>query len=690
MDAQAQFADGLMNNRNAAAALRRCSVTSLLATGSLLAFAVMAQAGSLTDTVRAALQTNPDIGVVKADRRAVDQELRLARSGYLPAVDLRAAAGPEYSDNNTTRARVTNGDGSQRLFRSEAQLSLTQMLFDGFATTSEIERQRARVNSAAFRVAEAAEFVALDAIEAHLNVLRNQEIVALNETNVAQHRRILSQVGDLEEGGRTDVADVRQAESRLARAEESLAISQGNLADARATFIRIVGESPADLSKSSPPAAVIPASSDDAAELASVSSPTVSIAGADVDVSSAELRGSRSGFYPRFDLELGADVGEDLDGVEGNNVGASALVVMRYNIFRGGGDIALEREAFHRVNEARANLQRARLAAEEEARLSYNAFETAKARTLALTSKAEAQRRTRDAYASQFEVGNRDLLDLLDAENELFIDRVNLTTAMVTEEFAVYRVLAVVGGLLDTLDVSRPREHISIYRTLDDAQTPEAVVSKSRQLEAPASEPRLLRSEEAGEPPASMLDITPETGAPAPADVSASALPSTSNQTAAVPEYDSFASFIAALGGDVEDAALPASEPVTAASAEIAGVEEATEVAAAVANEGPAEYDSLDSFFSAILGTGQSEVEPQVESTLAVDGQELTAQPSEGSAQSGAAVYDDLQSFLDAVLPQSGLSEEAEAVVEDVQASAEGAETEEPVFLLRKLSERFD
>ena len=91
---------------------------------------------------------------------------------------------------------------------------------------------------------------------------------------------------------------------------------------------------------------------------------------------------------------------------------------------------------------------------------------------MALRAEAEAQRRTRDAYAGQFELGLRDLLDVLDAENQLFIARVALTTAEYTERFAVYRGLAVVGTLLDTLEITRPREAISIYRTPADVQTP--------------------------------------------------------------------------------------------------------------------------------------------------------------------------------------------------------------------------
>ena len=81
------------------------------------------------------------------------------------------------------------------------------------------------------------------------------------------------------------------------------------------------------------------------------------IADADIDVAEAELRGARAGYYPNLDLELGASAGNDVEGLEGQDVNAQALVVLRYNLFRGGDIAAREREAFLRIKEARAGLR---------------------------------------------------------------------------------------------------------------------------------------------------------------------------------------------------------------------------------------------------------------------------------------------------------------------------------------------
>jgi adhesin transport system outer membrane protein len=426
-----------------------------------------AGAATLEDSVRATLETNPEIGVVQANRAAIDQELRQARAEYLPSIDLRGAAGPEYTNSPGTRNRSTRppgGDSATTLMRWESQITLSQLLFDGFATQSEIERQISRIDSAAFRVQEAAEFVALDAIEAHLEILRNQDLVELARENLAEHQRILGLVRELEGQGASSIADVRQSEARVATAATSEATAIGNLRDAEALYISVVGMRAEALEEPLVPVTAVPESQETAAAKAAVSSPTVLIANADIDVAKAELTGSRAGYYPRFDLELGAAANDNLDGVKGGDVEAQALLVLRYNLFRGGADIAREREAFARLNEARQALGQVQRDAEEEARIAYNALTTARARILSLRDAVEAQRATRDVYAQQFDLGQRSLLDLLDAENELFIARSNLTTAQYTEIFGVYRVLAVIGDLLMTLDIDRPRESISIWR----------------------------------------------------------------------------------------------------------------------------------------------------------------------------------------------------------------------------------
>lgn len=473
---------------------RSCPVLLLLAVGT---GAGAAQGGtSVADTVRATVIGNPQIDEVRNDRLAVDQELAQARALQYPSIDLRITGGPRY-----TRYRDRRPPFDEDSFNEAQGLAiLTQRLYDGGATQSEIARQLARVDSAARRVTEAAELIGLDGVQAHLETLRSQEIVELARRNLRRQQTLLDQVRRLAEGGAVGESDLRQAETRTAAARTTLEQTLGALEDARATYQEVVGRPPVDLVRDPPPNGALPDGIELAAALASTQSPTVLIAAADVDAAEAELEAARSGYYPRLDLELRGGANGNTSDLESERYEASAQLVMRYNLFRGGGDIAREREAFHRVNVARATLVKNRRRAEQDARSYWNALQTATNRVRSLRQQVEASRRTRDLYLQEFQIGRRSLLDLLDSDAELFQTEVTLVTAGYTRDFAVYRLLATVGRMLAALGVPAPPESVDRYRTAERDQTPERVTAKSRPRLDLRAKPRPLRGADRGEP----------------------------------------------------------------------------------------------------------------------------------------------------------------------------------------------
>src|SRR5690606_23045988 len=91
---------------------------------------------------------NPEYRIVANDRRATDEELEQAKALWKPSVDFIGETGWEYTD--------TRNIDEENLWHNRASLTLTQLLFDGYGTQSEIKRQTARVESTSNRVAETA------------------------------------------------------------------------------------------------------------------------------------------------------------------------------------------------------------------------------------------------------------------------------------------------------------------------------------------------------------------------------------------------------------------------------------------------------------------------------------------------------------------------------------------------------
>lgn len=416
-----------------------------------------ARAEALEAVVRQTLQDSPDVRQVAANRRATDQQLQQSYAGYLPRVDFNGAYGYENSDNPTTRGL---GEDDVSLTRRELGITARQMLYDGNAVSNDVEFQRSRVRSAAFRVGETSESTALQTVEVYLEVLRRQEILDLAQQNVALHRNILEQIRARAQGGAGNTADVTQAEARLALAQSSLVGAKGRLLTARDNYQRIVGAPPAELLEPTPPTNQLPASVDDALDRAREQHPTLMAAMGELAAAQAQRQGSRAAFLPSLDLELGTTNNHNLDGVSGTNQDLTALVRMRYNLFRGGADRARRQETAERVIAAQQGLDRASREVDEGVQIAWDSLDTARQRLEFLTAHRDASERVLDAYRKQFGIGQRTLLDVLDSENELFNARTARVTGRYTVTLSIYRLIGSTGGLLSALDIAPPADSV--------------------------------------------------------------------------------------------------------------------------------------------------------------------------------------------------------------------------------------
>ena len=410
---------------------------------------------SLSQAVSSGVMTNPEYGVVAASRRATDEELNQARALYYPSIDLRADGGVERTDSTSTRA---SGDDDETFTRYDAQLTLTQMLFDGWSTRYENERQKNRVQSSAFRVKETSELTGLAIVEAFLEVMRQRELLGITRENVAEHVAIMGMIEDGVNAGRSTAADLEQIKARLAAARAQESTVRQQLRNAEADFQAEVGEMPKDLVMPAVPVNAIAADVEAEVKNALAMSPTLDVRESDIEVAYNEYKGTGSTLYPQFDLQLGARQGHNLGGVEGRDRSASALVVMNWNLYRGGGDVARVREFKHRHQQAKEERSNTARQLENDIRQTWASMVSAGERAKEFSGQSAANGEVVRAYKDQFSLDRRTLLDVLDAQNELFVSRSNTINAEFLEIFSVFRLLALKGQLLPTLGVSYPRE----------------------------------------------------------------------------------------------------------------------------------------------------------------------------------------------------------------------------------------
>ena len=296
------------------------------------------QAQSLPEAMQQALDVHPEIQAGVNSRLAADYQLRAAKGGYLPKVDLLGGYGREGTDSVTTRA--DSGNHYETLNRSESSLRLSQMVFDGFATSSEVGRQQATVNSRAYSLLGTSERTALTVAQVYLDVLTRREFVRLAEENLKSHQRIYDQIQLRTQRGVGSGADLDQAEARMAQARNNLITEQTNLADSETNFLSAVGQMPDQLERPAPFIAMMPANLNEARTQMVENSPILRSAESDIAAAEKQYETAKSTFYPRFDAELGRTADNDIDGQNGHNNEWQAMLRMRFNLYSGGSNKA--------------------------------------------------------------------------------------------------------------------------------------------------------------------------------------------------------------------------------------------------------------------------------------------------------------------------------------------------------------
>lgn len=412
--------------------------------------AAPACAQTLRDTVRAAVSGNPKVQSMVYNRESVDAELRRAKGLYLPRLDVRGAIGPEYTENILTRG------SNSRHIRSELGAVLSEKIYDGGATAGAVDNERGRSKSAAYRVRENAEDVALEAVEAHLDVVRLRHVYDFADDNVKAHQDLLARVKRRSSSGAGNEADVAQAQSRLDLAVATRDETRGMLEDAEAHYIAVVGTPPAALANVPVPVSAV--SDDLNAELATVQAdnPQVKAKEADVEAAQGLVEEADARFDPTITAEISGDKNRNVDGFPGRDNEARAMLVMRWNLYAGGSDIANRDSAYARVAQAKTERLEALREADKNLRQARAAYDASMQRIPTLEDALSRTKQARDAYDQQFKLGQRTLLDLLDEQNEVFQAEVRLETARGQAAYNAYRMLAVEGRLLSTLQVPAP------------------------------------------------------------------------------------------------------------------------------------------------------------------------------------------------------------------------------------------
>jgi outer membrane protein len=405
-----------------------------------------AVAEDLRDALMMAYQTNPTLQAARANQRATDETVPVAKADGRPSISSQG----QYTEYVKQNAASILAPGRA----IDASVSLGVPIYSGGAVRNAVKAAETRVEAgqADLRGTESAIFSQI--VGAYMDVILNEAIVGFNRSNVEVLDVNLRATSDRFEIGDLTRTDVAQSQARLALARGDTRGAEANLANARERYIALVGKAPGTL-EPPPPLPGLPATAAEAVAIALDNNPDLlaarersRAAGHDIDVAGAgrlpQLSVFSSGAYQDYLGSL------DAGSIPGLNIAQSqttAQVGVRASIpiFQGGRPAALRRQAQARAGAALETEIATERDVIAQVRSAWSSWQAANELITSGQVAVDAATLSLEGVRAENSVGNRTILDILDAEQELLNTRVRLVTARRNAYVAGFTLLAAMG-----------------------------------------------------------------------------------------------------------------------------------------------------------------------------------------------------------------------------------------------------
>ena len=418
-----------------------------------LGLATPAQADTLQEALAEAYVNNPTLLAARAQQRATDESVPIERANGLP--DLAV-------NGNLTEILIQN---STNFFQPQRILSvgldLGVPLYNGGAVKNGIRAAQERVAAgrADLRATESSIFSRV--VAAYMDVLRGEALVSLSANQVQVLTTNVQATSDRFEIGDLTRTDVAQSQSRLALAQGDLQNAGSQLITAREQYIALTGDAPDNL-QPPPPLPGLPDDLREAVAIAIENNPDLIAAEERAEAAGFDVEVAGAGRLPRFSLFAGYDYqnflgsipDRPLDPEDPNSPvipsqqtaeGAQAGITFRVPLFSGGRPAALQRQAQARSLAALENVIAVERDVISQVRSTFASYRASLALIESSLVAVDAAELSLEGVRAENTIGNRTILDVLNAEQELLNAQVNLVTARRNAYVAGFSLLAAMG-----------------------------------------------------------------------------------------------------------------------------------------------------------------------------------------------------------------------------------------------------
>ena len=326
-------------------------------------------------------------------------------------------------------------------------VSFSQPIFSGFRTLNGVREAEATVRASRETLRTTEQSVLLEAVTSYVDVVRDQAIVRLRENNVTVLSRELKATQDRFSVGEVTRTDVAQAEARRSAAVSALDLARANLKTSRASFERVVGRPPSNLQEQKPHEKLLPKTLNEAIAIGTRQNPTVVAALYREQAARHNVDRTWGQLLPTVTLDGSFSRRFDTSPTTDETEATSVTGRLSVPIYSGGLVHAQVRQSKHTHVSRIQEIEQFRTEAQAGIVSSWSQYEASRAQLVSDQAQVRATRTALAGVREEERVGQRTLLDVLNAEQEALNAEVQLATTQRNLVVASYNVLSNVGRL---------------------------------------------------------------------------------------------------------------------------------------------------------------------------------------------------------------------------------------------------
>ncbi len=399
------------------------------------------QAESLAQALQRTLATNPTINAEREKLRAIDEGLDIAGAGYRPTISLNGDVTRQNSNTD-----LTAGGGADDTFTSRGySVTLSQPLYRGGRTRAALSEAEANILAARQSLRNLEQNILLEVATTYVSVVRDTAIKALRQNDLRLLDKQLRATIGRQQAGVVTSTDVALARSRKSAAASELTLAQANLRTARAEYIRLTGRSAAKTYYPAVRGKRTAANLRAAINIGKNENPAILAAFYAKDAARFAIDQVRGERLPELSLEAGYDshwgVSKSVERQQSANIRLRGTMPL----YQGGAVLARIRRSQATYRQKTLEISAVQASIHSQIVSNWSAMVAAKARVGSAATQIEAAQQALLGITNEEKVGQRTVLDVLDAEQELLEAKVASQQARGDYITAYFRLLTAMG-----------------------------------------------------------------------------------------------------------------------------------------------------------------------------------------------------------------------------------------------------